>query len=352
MTMKSKLKPKKFAFSDLGPGLPSNRHLWGYEPNEYAPRFNNPYWVWNLDLLRDLVMWWTNGDPASLQLEMPQPVCLSGFSGSGKTSALRNFCALLNIPFYEKTLTPDFDFRALECTRDMFDGTTTTNYGPLPRAMGAEGYPGVLCLNEVDRPETAPLTGAYEVFEGQSYHMTVKAHDIESVIEPVPGFALAGTANSALMGDITGMHGASAQDVALVERFTMKIWVPYPEADVELQILEKATPNLDPQLRQRMVEVANDIRAMHMGETDQADALPLTMSTRTLVAWAKLTWWYREAEKSGISPVMKALELTLLNATRGNNEWREAIEKIVGGIMGEDILSQSPGAAKKEGKAA
>lgn len=316
----------------FGPGFPDSKFIEGYEPNHLAPK-KDPLWVWQRDMLRDLVIWWTGGDADGKSEPFPMPTYIGGFTGTGKSSAIRNFCACLNIPYYEKTMSPNFDFLELESERDLVDGNTITNYGSLPQAMGVHGFPGVLVLNELDRVEMGALTPMYEVFEGQPYIMRTGGRD---VIEPKPGFSIVGTGNTALMGDTNGLYGANQQDLALVERFINKLDAVYPDEEVEESILAKVAPNLDKALRKVMIAIANDIRNMHMGVSDLGSALPITMSTRTLIAWAKQTWAYREAEANGINPTYYALDRCLLNTTNGNPEWRNAIMTVVKGRLGDE----------------
>jgi len=330
--MSLKLKKKMFTYKEaFGPGFPDHLTIEGYEPNPYTPKLD-PNWVWPKGMLLDLCILWTNGEETGEMTDFPEHTFISGYTGTGKSSAMRNFCAALNIPYYEKTMSREFDFLEIESDRDLVNGNTLTHYGLLPMAMGVLGYPGCLVLSELDRVDNGALTPMYEVFEGQPYTMRTGGRDL---IEPSPGFFIVGNGNTAMMGDPNGLYGSSQQDLALVERFTNKLFAEYPEEAVERSILAKICPQLDETIRNVMVDVANDIRAMHMGISEAANALPITMSTRLLIAWGKKTWAYRGAEANGGAPMRLALDRVLLNATTGHPEWHLALTKVINGRLGD-----------------
>lgn len=80
-------------------------------------------------------------------------------------------------------------------------------------------------------------------------------------------------------------------------------------AEAEAALLERAHPLVPADLRTRMVEVTNAIRALFMGGDDPGSAqLTVTMSTRTLLRWANLVTINRQAP----NPVAYALERALL----------------------------------------
>lgn len=141
--MKSKLKPKVYTLAEaFGPSFPSDLTITGFEPNEcrFVPR-RSPYYRWDRTLLRDLTVWWED--------DGSDAVCLFGAVGAGKSTAVSNFAAALNIPMYEKTLRQAVEFDQLVSVVDLTDGSTVTTYSQLPLAMGAEGWPGIFVSNEI-----------------------------------------------------------------------------------------------------------------------------------------------------------------------------------------------------------
>ena len=75
----------------------------------------------------------------------------------------------------------------------------------------------------------------------------------------------------------------------------------YPSPDAELEIIQGLVPGLPPELAKVLINVANVVRKHYVeGELD------ITLSTRSLVRWGKLTWAFSKA--AGISsPVVYAM---------------------------------------------
>lgn len=324
--MKSKLKPRTYTLQEaFGPGFPSEIKVEGFEKSEcrFVPR-PDLHWRWDRTLLRDLCVWWQDGDG--------DPCHLFGPTGAGKSSAIRNFCAALCIPMYEKTLVQTVEFDQLVTVVDLVDGSTVTSYGHLPLAMGAEGWPGIFVPNEIDRADPNTVIGLNEVLQGQP--LTVHLGGLDAV-DPDPTFRVASTGNSAMGGDMIGQYGTvKQQDMSTADRFDY-FKVSYPEPAFEEEILELAVPALDPRVRTKMIEVANLIRQAFMGESTAAHALPLTMSTRVLKKWARRTYSYRLAQSASLNPVAYALDRALLYRADGMPEVRRAVLELVRGVMGD-----------------
>jgi cobaltochelatase CobS len=70
-----------------------------------------------------------------------------------------------------------------------------------------------------------------------------------------------------------------------------------------------------------MIRVANEIRRLFMGESHDASAIEITMSTRSLLRWAHLLVAYKGA------PIGYSLDRAL--TFRAQPETREAILQIV-----------------------
>lgn len=324
--MQSKLKPRIYTLAEaFGPGFPRDMEVKGFEPSEcrFVPRVD-PHWRWDRTLLRDLTVWWQDGGSDA--------TFLFGPTGAGKSSALRNFCASLKIPMYEKTLHAAVEFDQLVSIVDLADGSTITSYSHLPLAMGAEGWPGIFVANEIDRADPGTVVGLNEVLEGQPLHMHLGGLD---PVEPASNFRIAATGNSALGGDMVGGYvSVKQQDMACADRYWM-FKVPYPDPALEEEVVQAVAPDLPGRLRTKMIEVANDIRLAFMGESTAAQALPITMSTRSLLRWARLTHLFRMAESASLNPVAYALDRALLNRADGMPEVRRAVLELVRGRMGD-----------------
>ncbi len=306
----------------FGMDAAKGQYITGYEPgSRYVPKAEANY-QFDKTVLRDLMMWWN----LTLAGENNDGMYLFGPTGCGKSSALVNFCALLNIPLYEKTIYEGMEFDVLMGRTEIVAGDTVFCYGVVPKAMGVENEPGVLLLNEIDRADEAVLTGLYEVLAGRPLVLDAAGHD---VIEAQAGFVFSATGNTNMAGANDDYNNAKQQDMAFVDRF-WKVEVNYPAPEVEINILEKIVPDLSLDFRQGMVKVANAIRELH---TQGDNRIPLTMSTRTLIRWAQMTKAYHGLTAMNISPVKYALDRALLNVA--DRPTKSAITEIVSLNLGD-----------------
>jgi cobaltochelatase CobS len=122
------------------------------------------------------------------------------------------------------------------------------------------------------------------------------------------------------------------QNLAFMDRFWV-VEVGYPAEDQEREILAAAVPDLPEVIRERMVSVANQVRRLFLGEADTGAAIEVTFSTRSLVRWAQLAWFFRGLAQQGRNPVIHALDRAL--AFRAAPETRQALHEIVQRELGE-----------------
>lgn len=314
----------------FGIAAAKGQFITGYAPGaQYVPNAEANY-QFDKIVLRDLMTWWA----MTLAGDINDGMYLFGPTGCGKSTAFVNFCALLNIPVYEKTIYEGMEFDVLMGRTEILNGDTVFCYGVVPLAMGVNGEPGILLLNEIDRADDAVLTGLYEVLAGRPLVLDAAGHD---VIEPKEGFAFSATGNTNMAGATDDYTNAKQQDMAFVDRF-WKVEVHYPSPEVELSVLEDVVPDLSTALKKGMIKVANDIRSLH---TEGDNRIPLTMSTRTLIRWAKMTKAYAHLFEMGESPITYALDRALLNVA--DRPTRSAITEIVNLQLGTSInVSNQP----------
>ncbi|MCK7472165.1 MAG: CbbQ/NirQ/NorQ/GpvN family protein [Desulfomicrobium escambiense] len=202
---------------------------------------------------------------------------------------------------------------------------------PLAVAL-REGH--LLLLNEIDLMDPAELAGLNDVIEGQPL---VIAQNGGEVIRPHPKFRVFATGNSAGAGDTTGLYqGVLRQNLAFLDRFRV-LPVGYLEPDVELGVLAGAVPSLPPEVGEKLIAVANEVRRLFVGEGESTAQLTITLSTRTLVRWARLALTFRGAPQ----PIRFALEQAL--TARADPDQREAIHRVAADVMG-DLWTGSPAA--------
>ncbi len=297
-TVPSNLTPREYTYREaFGPEFPDQWTLPGFEDSDFpfVPE-PDPKWRWERSVLFDLSVWWQYGRPDGLLLHGP--------TGSGKSGAVRQFCAALRIPLYSKTFHERVEFDDLVSKVSVVGGNTLASYQHLALAMGAEGWPGIFCANELDFADPNMLSGLHDVLDGQP--LLVDVGGLEPVV-PHPQFGVIATCNTALNGDSTGQYvGTRVQNAALGDRW-VRVKVGYLKEAQEQELLASVVAELPQDQRHAMVEVANLIRRQHLGESSAADALPFTMSTRTLQRWARWTFCCR----AGNDPVYYALDRAL-----------------------------------------
>ena len=111
-------------------------------------------------------------------------------------------------------------------------------------------------------------------------------------------------------GAISGSGPATTAAVGAM-CYPMLVEMGYPKAEVERDLLNRMFPELPAEITEKMVDFANDVRRNFMGNSSAHDALDVTLSTRTLIRWARLTIAFQPLSKQGISPTMYALDCAL-----------------------------------------
>lgn len=217
-------------------------------------------------------------------------VLFTGQTGSGKSSAIIESAARLNVPFYRV----NFDN---EITKADFIGQyilkgdeTIYTYGTLAKAMMEGAW---LLIDEWDMGNPGVTAVLQAVLEGNPLMIA----DTGELIQPADGFRIFSTGNTIGQGDETGLYsGTQVQNFAQLDRFTLVDYVDYPDAKIESKIIQRKCNLTDDKLKKRygvseistkdnsdsiirhIVNTATLIRAsFKKGE------VTTTMSTRTLV---------------------------------------------------------------------
>lgn len=225
-----------------------------------------------------------------------EKVLFTGPTGSGKTSALEQFAARLNLPFFRINMDADItraDFVGqwvLKCEEMEF------MYGFLPRALSTP-Y-AVMVIDEWDCMNPSNAMALQAVLEGKPLAIAETAE----MVTPKEGVSLFCTANTIGQGDETGLYvGTQVQNFAQLDRFTIVLKVDYPDAQVEADILRakchltdeellerwgvKETKDSADQYVKKFLEVARLVR-----DAFKKEEIAATMSTRTLVNIANKTF--------------------------------------------------------------
>jgi cobaltochelatase CobS len=174
--------------------------------------------------------------------------------------------------------------------------------GPITLAAKNDGW---VLIDEGDLLDPAALAGLNAIAEGRPFLIP----ETGELVTPGPNFRLFLTANTNGGGDATGLYqGALRLNLAFMDRFYIAEF-GYPAEETEISIIAKLFPSITEEIRARMVAFANDIRGLFVkGETE------VTLSTRTLLRWAKITTFIAPAAaktKGAPNPLSHALDRAL-----------------------------------------
>jgi cobaltochelatase CobS len=186
---------------------------------------------------------------------------LEGPTGSGKSSAIRQFLAQLNFPVHTDVGTSNTEKEVLLGRLDPMEGILVFKDGPLTTAA-RHGH--AFLFEERDCAPADINKGLNSVLDGYPIHLA-ESGDGERV-ELGKHFFFAATQNTAAGNDFSGeCPAAQLQDASSEDRFE-KIYVPYMEHEHEEAILENRFGNAIPlEIIQKTVKAANMCRSVYVG---------------------------------------------------------------------------------------
>jgi len=292
------LQPADFDAGAVFSGNPSGNMVKGYAaPTLFTPAVD-PNYIFH-DHCRDLVLWFVNPT---------DPLYVFGPAGSGKTSAIKQLAAKLNYPVFEVTGHSRLEFPELVGHHVVRQGNMEFEYGPLALAMK---YGGIVLINEIDLLDPSTAAGLNSILDGQPLCIPENGGEL---IVPHEMFRFAATANSNGGSDETGLYqGVQKQNLAFMDRFIV-CEITYPKPEAEELLLEKIAHQIPAKIRKKMVEYANEVRNLFMGENGNnfnSNSIEVTLSTRTLLRWATLTVRYQPLAQQNIRPIAYALDRAL-----------------------------------------
>jgi len=215
---------------------------WEWEkPHPYVPAIDSGYIFRPSSLLRVLYALNTN-----------QRVYLHGHTGSGKTTFIEQVCAYTSTPFMRVNFDSEvtrMDLLGRDVLTTGSSGATESKFveGILPKMMTT---PCVGCFDEIDfiRPDVAYVM--QRAFEGNGLMLT---EDGGRVVQPHPQFRMVATGNTVGQGDEYGMYqGARPQSMAMIDRFTIWVNVPYLDKKQRDDLLKSKVPLLKDNQREQL----------------------------------------------------------------------------------------------------
>ncbi len=104
--------------------------------------------------------------------------------------------------------------------------------------------------------------------------------------------------------------------------------IGYPNPEAETELLARKAKSLPENIRKKMIEYANSVRKLFMGDAsgNLTDTIEVTFSTRTLIRWADLTVRFQPLARHGIQPVTYALDRAL--GYRASRETRTVLHEL------------------------
>lgn len=282
------------------------------------PNYMTPPW------LKDVVLWFIHGD---------EPLYITGPTGCGKTSGVKQIAAMLNYPVYEITGHSRLETPELVGHFALRDGSTVWVDGPLTMAM-RDG--GLFLLNEIDLLDPSTASGLNSVLDGSPLCIA----DTAEVVEPAPGFRFVGTANTNGSGDDAGVYvGTLIQNAAFQNRF-LHIEADYLSGNLERVLIDKVASGLPDAVKDQMQRFVQAVRAIATGKgiPDESLAgfdgasLEVPVSTRALLRWAYWTEKLEPMKKAGVNVLGKALDMAIANScdSVSRNTLHELLQRITG----------------------
>ncbi len=160
------------------------------------------------------------------------PTFVTGLSGNGKTSMIREVCAKLKRDMVRVNITVETDEDDLLGGFRLVNGETVWQDGPLVVAMKTGA---VALIDEVDLA-SHKIMCLQPIMEGQPIYLK----KINEVVYPAEGFNVIATANTKGKGSADGRFmGTNILNEAFLDRFSATFYQEYPTTSYEEKILKK-----------------------------------------------------------------------------------------------------------------
>lgn len=250
---------------------------------------------------------------------------LQGHTGSGKTTLVEQVSARLHWPFMRVNFDSEISRMDL-IGRDVLTnegGTTTSKFvdGILPQMMQS---PCIGCFDELDfvRPDVAYVM--QRAFEGNGLLLT---EDGGRLVMPNPFFRMFATGNTVGQGDEFGMYqGARPQSMAMLDRFTVWVQVPYMTASQREQLLKVKFPDMT----KVVMDKVNKYITEHIEAFTTAKVLQ-PISPRGYLALCQSIMTFSTFMTSEKKAIEQAFDATILN--RSSAQDRAVLKGIINRVI-------------------
>ena len=216
-------------------------------------------------------------------LEQGHKPRLVGPPGTGKTELARQVCAVTGRPYVR------FNFNGAIEPDDFLGGVrlqgeeTIFIPGEFPLAMGG---PALVLLDEINRGPSSILMALQRMLErGGDLVLTQKLGQGDHIVKPHADFRMCSADNTLGLGDEMDKHSSACiQDVSMLNRWEVTIYMNYLTEAEETVMLKEWQPELPEVVAQKLASVSNLLHAAY-----KENEVELPFSPRNLMVVAEYT---------------------------------------------------------------
>lgn len=227
----------------------------------------NPLYVWPKVELEEIVV----------GLELQDNIWVSGPTGSGKSSLIKEICASLGRPFIRFNGREDTEAASIFGSMDAKDGSTYWHDGDFTTAFK---YGALVLMDEASAIPAGIQMGLQWCLEpdGKLLLTDKPGTTKDRVVERDGRFRAVYADNTRGLGDTSGAFaGTNLMNTASLDRFGTSIHLDYLSVAQEVKLLHNAFPSVDNAILKLVVKFGGLIRKSY-----DAGDLSLTVSPRAL----------------------------------------------------------------------